>query len=332
MMMPKSNNQKLKLWYLYKILNENTDENHPMSMPEIIAELKKYDISSERKSLYSDIETLINIGVDIISEKRDKYVYYIGERDFQLAELKLLVDFIQSSKFITSKKSAELIRKIEGLTSKNNAIQLQKQVYVYDRVKTNNERIYYNISDLYFAINSHKKVKFKYYKYNVTNNVKFKNDGNEYIISPYALVCSDDNYYLLSNYPKYNGITHFRVDKMIDISVIDENIDKIENVVGKSFNLSEYIKKIFNMYGGETKTISLECDEDILNVVIDKFGDDLFLRKGDNNKAYATIKADVSPTFFSWLFQLKTSVKIISPADVADEYKKYLDSVLKIYK
>ncbi len=322
--MPKSSNQKLKLWYLYRILFENTDENNPITMPQIIAALERYGITAERKSVYSDIELLVNAGVDIVSEKRDKYVYYMASRDFQVAELKLLVDCVQASKFVTAKKSAELIGKIEGLASKAQATQLQRQVYITDRVKTYNEKIYYNVDFLYDAINSNKKISFKYYRYNTVGAKVFRNDGNEYVVSPYFMVYSDDNYYMVAHYPKHEGVSHFRVDKMTDIKILDEKSENIKSVAGVNFNIGEYTKKLFNMYKGDTKTITLLCDESIISVVIDRFGDKVHLRKENENQYSVTVNAGISPTFFSWVFMLGNKVKITAPQDVVEEYKKIL--------
>ena len=322
--MPKSSNQKLKLWYLYHILFENTDEDNPMTMSQLITELDRYGISAERKSLYNDIELLVNAGVDIVSEKRDKFVYYMGSRDFQLAELKLLVDCVQASKFITAKKSGELISKLEGLASKHQATELQRQVYISDRVKNFNEKIYYNIDFLHSAVNSNKKISFRYYKYNTVNDKKFRNDGNEYVVSPYAMIYSDDNYYLLAHYPKYEGITHFRVDKMTDIKVLEEKSEDIKYVTDGKFSLADYTKKVFNMYKGKTETVSFLCDESIISVVIDKFGENIHLRKESEREYAVTIKADVSPTFYSWIFMLGNKIKIVSPEYVVEEYKKIL--------
>ncbi len=329
--MPKSSNQKLKLWYLYKILFENTDENNPMTLSQIITELGRYDISAERKSLYSDIELLINAGVDIVSEKRDRFVYYIGSRDFQLAELKLLVDCVQASKFVTAKKSGELISKLEGLASKHQATQLQRQVYINERVKNFNEKIYYNVDFLYSAINQNKKISFRYYKYSTVNDKKYRNDGNEYVVSPYAMIYSDDNYYLIAHYPKYEGVTHFRVDKMTYIKILDEKGEDIKSVTDEGFSLAEYTRKVFNMYKGKTETVSFLCDESVIGVVIDKFGDNIHLRKESEGEYAVTIKADVSPTFFSWVFMLGNKIKIISPQNVVDEYRKILKENMDNY-
>lgn len=329
--MPKSSNQKLKLWYLYRILFENTDENNPMTLGQIITELGRYDISAERKSLYNDIELLVIAGVDIVREKRDKFVYYIGSREFQLAELKLLVDCVQASKFVTAKKSGELIGKLEGLASKHQATQLQRQVYIHERVKNFNEKIYYNIDFLHNAVNLNKKISFKYYRYNTVNDKKYRNDGNEYVVSPYAMIYSDDNYYLLAHYPKYDGVTHFRVDKMTNIKILDEKSEDVKSVTNESFSLAEYTKKVFNMYKGKTETVSFLCDESIISVVIDKFGDNIHLRKENEEEYAVTIKADVSPTFFSWVFMLGNKIKIISPQNVVEEYRKILKENIDNY-
>ncbi len=329
--MPKSNNQKLKLWVLYRILFENTDENNPITMPQILTELGRYGISAERKSVYSDIEILVNAGVDIVSEKRDKYVYYMGSRDFQLPELKLLVDCVQASKFITAKKSAELIAKLEGLASRHQATELQRQVYISDRVKTFNEKIYYNIDFLHNAVNTNRKISFKYYSYNTVNEKKFKNNGNEYVVSPYAMVYSDDNYYLIAHYPKYEGIAHFRVDKMTDIMVLEEKSVDIKTVTDGNFNIADYTKKIFNMYRGKTEMVTFMCDESVLSVVIDRFGDRVHIRKDSEEKYSVTVKADISPTFFSWVFMLGNKVKLVSPENVVKEYKKALKENIDNY-
>lgn len=323
--MPKRSNQRLKIWYLYKILFENSDEDHPLTMKEILAALKNYGIDAERKSVYSDIELLTDAGVDIVSQRRrNGFVYYIGERDFQLAELKLLADCVTASKFITAKKSAELISKLEKLTSKNLAATLQRQVYITDRVKTFNERIYYSTDIIHSAVNSGNKISFKYYMYNTSKEKKFKNNGEPYVVSPYSLVCSDDNYYLLAYYPKYNGLTHFRVDKMTDIQILDEKKLPAEDVLGKRFNPDDYVKKVFNMFKGRTENVTLSCEKEILGAVLDKFGNDVFLRKQNEDLFYATVKADVSPTFYAWVFMFGGKIEIISPENVCEEYKEML--------
>ena len=329
--MPKSSNQKLKILYLYKILAEQTDEANPLTMPQIITELGRFGINAERKSLYDDIELLINAGVDIVCEKRKSFGYYMASRNFQLAELKLLVDCVQASKFVTAKKSAQLIGKLEKLASKSQGAELRRQVYISDRVKAGNEKIYYTVDMLHDCINNGKKVQFKYYQYNTKKVQKLRNDGEFYTVSPYGMVYSDDNYYLLAHYPKYEGITHFRVDKLTDVVVTEDSVENIEEVAGKGFKLTEYVKKVFNMFHGTAETVRMTCDESVLNVVIDKFGEDVFLRKEAEGKYAVTVNAVVSPTFYSWIFMLGDKVEIISPDNVVDGYKEMLEENRKIY-
>ena len=216
--MPKSSNQKLKLIYLMKILLERTDETHSITMPEIIEALAAYDISAERKSLYNDIENLRVYGLDVIGTQEDRtYSYHIGNRQFELAELKLLVDSVQSAKFITAKKSNELIKKIEGLASKYEASQLHRQVFVTGRVKTMNESIYYNVDRIHTAIAENSRITFQYFQWNVDKKMELRHDGALYEVSPWSLSWDDENYYLIAYDSNEGIIKHFRVDKMLYI-------------------------------------------------------------------------------------------------------------------
>jgi predicted DNA-binding transcriptional regulator YafY len=215
----KRSNQKLKVLYLLKILLENTDEENGMTVKDIIAELDRYGIPAERKSIYSDIEALQFFGVDIVTKRTRTTEYYIANRFFEMPELKLLVDAVQCSKFITHKKSEELIRKLSSLTSRHQSKLLQRQVYVANRVKTMNESIYYNVDRLYSAIAQNKQISFQYFQYTVDKKKKFRKDGERYITSPYALSWDNENYYLITFSEKYQDFTHYRVDKMSDIKI-----------------------------------------------------------------------------------------------------------------
>ena len=238
-----SANSKLKLkpLYIMKILLEKSDEEHPLTVNDIIYELAFYDIPAERKSIYSDIELLITFGLDIICQKDRSNKYFVGTREFELPELKLLVDAVQSSKFITHKKSDELIKKIEKLTNIHEAKNLHRQVIVNDRVKTMNESIYYNIDSLHKAIQSEKMVYFRYFDFTVEKKIQFRNEGSPYHVSPYALTWADENYYLIAYHEKYKDISHFRVDRMTDIEVSDDDRPIIEDY--KDFNLNYSLKR-----------------------------------------------------------------------------------------
>ena len=323
-------NQKLKTLYLLKILLENTDEENGMTVRDMIAELGKYGIPAERKSIYSDIEALRFFGVDIITKRTRTTEYFVASRFFEMAELKLLVDAVQCSKFITHKKSEELIRKISSFTSKHQSKLLQRQVYVADRVKTMNERIYYNVDRIYLAIAQNKQISFRYFKYTVDKKKKFRKDGERYITSPYALSWDNENYYLITFSEKYQDFTHYRVDKMSDIEITKHPRVKLPD--DKEFNIAEYSKKVFHMFGGEEETVILKFDSSLVNVVVDRFGKEVFLKKVDEDSFIMRSKVVVSPTFFSWVFQFGDKVKILCPEKVAANYSQHLTETLNLYK
>ncbi len=322
--MAKQTNSKMKLLYLMKIFLEETDEAHPLTMPQILDRLLSYGIKTERKSVYSDIELLTLFGIDIIGEKRNTYCYYVGSRSFETAELKLISDCIQSSKFLTEKKSLSLIKKIESLTSKHEATKLRRQVHVMGRVKTMDETILYNVDYLNSAISEKKKVSFKYYEYTPDKKKVFKNEGNEYIVSPYYMVMSEDNYYLIAYYPKHEGLTHFRVDKIASIKITDEKVDDIENIAEKNFDIAEYSKKIFGMFTGEAQTVKLACKNSLIGAVIDKFGKDVTVTKCGKEHFEVDVNVNISPVFFAWIFTFEGDMQIVSPKNVIKKFNKTL--------
>lgn len=326
-------NQKLKPLYIMKILLEQTDEEHTLTISNIIDELSKYDVSAERKSLYSDMELLREFGLDIICKKTKTFDYYIGNRDFELPELKLLVDAVQSSKFITKKKSSELIKKIESLTSRHLAKQLQRQVIVADRVKAINETIYYNVDALHNAIALNRQVAFKYFEYTLEKKKQYRNNGAEYIVSPYALSWVNDNYYLVSHYAKYEGeLTHFRVDRMADIKMLSEKRVNLMEVIGSNdFNIAKYSQQMFSMFSGAAENIQLLFHASLINVVIDRFGEDIFISKQGDEHFSVSINVAISTAFMAWLFQFGDKVKIMAPKKLADEMKSMAERVANLY-
>lgn len=334
--MSRNRNQRQKLLYLQKYFYEHTDENHGVTINEIIDYLEKNDISAERKSLYNDIKTLQDFGMDIAKCKSTTVTYKLLSRDFELPELKLLVDAVQSSKFITEKKSLELIKKVEGLSSQYEGKLLQRQVVVSNRIKTMNEKIYYNTDTIYTAIDTGKKITFSYYKWalNFGSNEKViktkRKDGKLYKISPWALTWDDENYYLIA-YDNIDGkIKHYRVDKMDNIMVTDENRDGHD--IFKKFNLATYSKRVFGMFGGEEVEIKLMFSNDLIGVVVDRLGKDVFITKADENSFFVSTKVSLSPQFYGWLFGFGDSVKIVSPQWVADEYFGRTKAVADLYQ
>lgn len=337
--MAKNPYQKLKLLYLSKIMLEKTDDKHSLTVPEIIVELAKYGIVAERKSIYDDIKALNTYGIDIDCIKTKTYDYYVANRDFQLAELKLLVDAVQSSKFITYKKSVSLIKKIESFSSVYEAQQLQRQVYVTNRIKTMNESIYYNVDKIHNAIAENKQISFKYLEWTITNSrnntemlaatKQFRKNGGEYIISPWALTWDDENYYAVAYYEKYGGICNFRVDKMEHIEILDD--DRIGQEHFKKFDMGNYSKKLFGMFGGTEKIVELQFANHLIGVVVDRFGKELLIKKIDDGHFTVKVNVVISPTFLAWVFAFGEEVKILSPESVIDEFKAKAKSILAQY-
>lgn len=326
----KSSNQKLKIMYLMKILLDRTDETHSITMPEIIDALEAYGISAERKSLYNDIENLRVYGLDVIGVQEDRtYSYHIGNRQFELAELKLLVDSVQSAKFITEKKSNELIKKIESLASKYEASQLHRQVFVAGRVKTMNESIYYNVDSIHAAIAGNSRITFKYFKWNVDKDMELRHDGALYEVSPWLLSWNDGYYYLIAYNSVKGIIKHFRVDKMLDIKL---NGRKREGEkVFNSLDMAAYTGKMFGMYGGEDERVRLECDNALAGVMIDRFGKDISLIRLDDKKFAVNVEVAVSRQFLAWIIGLGEGVKIVGPQRIVDMMNDEIDRLVRQY-
>lgn len=323
----KQSQQKLKLMYLAKILMEQTDEEHTITVPEMISELSKLGISAERKSIYDDLEYLQLYGIDICSNKTRTTNYYVASRDFELPELKLLVDSVQSSKFITHKKSLELISKIEKLTSRENAKKLRRQVFIANRVKTFNEQIYYNVDKIHEAITSNKQITFKYFNYDVNKKKVYRRDGESYTESPVSLTWDDENYYLITYKEKYDNFTHYRVDKMEKIEISDE----ARVLPEKDFDISDYTKTMFQMFGGEETDVSIEFENELVGVVLDRFGLDIPVVKSDEGHFICHVRVAVSQQFLSWVAGFGTRAKIISPDSVAKDMHKLACDIAGMY-
>lgn len=313
-------NQKLKMLYLLKIFSEETDDLHPLTMPEIISKLAAYGVNANRKTLYLDFEELRNFGVDIISNKVGHDCYYnIGSRDFELPELKLLVDSVQSSKFITDRKSTELIKKLESLVSKHEGKQLQRQVVISGRVKAMNESIYYNVDKLHEAIGSGCQIRFKYFQWNVDKQMELRKDGAWYQVSPWALMWDDENYYLVAYDATDGKIKHYRVDKMLSISVTKEK--RLGQEQFKKFDMPRYTKSLFGMYGGEQVKVMLEARNDMVGVIIDRFGKDVMIAPVDSERFRVNVDVSMSNQFLGWIMAVGDGVKIVGPDKVVEKMR-----------
>ncbi len=327
--MAKSSNQKLKPLYIIRFLMQNSDESHPVSMARIIDELAKNGINAERKSIYDDIEALRLFGFDILQIKGKNGGYYIGERDFELPELKLLVDSVQSSKFITQDKTYKLIKKIEGLASVYDGQLLQRQVYVSNRVKSMNESIYYAVDVISDAITQKRKIRYQYFEYTVNKERVFRHNGKIYEVSPFALVWDDENYYMLAWDSSAEKMKHYRVDKMYKVSMSDcmcEGTAEFEKV-----DMSAYTKTVFGMFGGNEEKVKLRFSNRLAGAVIDRFGRDIILIKDGAEHFTVTVNVVASQQFLAWVFGFGTDAEIISPEDIRLKMKSLAQDIANKY-
>ncbi len=320
--MARSERQKLKLLYLRDYLLRNTDEQHPVTMKQIIAHLEQNDIPAERKSVYTDIEMLRTYGMDIIQESGN---YYVGSRYFELPELKLLVDSVQSSKFITYKKTGSLIKKIEEMASIYEAQLLNRQVYVTNRIKSMNESIYYNVDEIHNGIAHNKKIRFRYFEYTIAKERSFRKNGDFYEVSPYALTWDDENYYLVAYDSDADIIKHYRVDKMTDISTMDEERDGKERF--ESLDMGTYAKKVFGMFSGKEQTIRLRVANHLVGAILDRFGKDISIIPDGEDHFSVSVNVVVSPQFFGWISGFGPDAVITAPNNVVDKMKKHICAI-----
>lgn len=326
--MAKSLNQKLKLLYLVDILERKTDEKHPMTAAQLIEELARAEVSAERKSIYDDIEQLIQFGYDIVHNKsRINGGYYMASRRFELAELKVLVDSVQASRFLSVKKTRELIEKLEQLCSIHEEKQLKRQVYVLNRVKTDNENIFYNVDYIHDAIHNNKQISFQYYEWSTSKAMKLKRDGARYIVSPLGLTWDDENYYLVAFEDEKSAMRHYRVDKMKSIEVMET--DRSEESGYREFDIAAYSNKVFGMYGGELTRITLTFPEQLIGVMLDRFGKEVSLKREAEDIYSIRTDVIVSGQFFGWLAGLGRQVQIVSPQAAKEKYKEYLLTILE---
>lgn len=327
--MSRGTNQKFKFTYLMKIMLEKTDDEHSLTMPQIMEELEKYDVTAERKSIYTDLQDMTEkFGVEIIKEQIGRETYYhVGAREFELAEVKLLIDAIQSSKFITQTKSRELITKIKSFVSEHQAKQLQRQVYINDRVKTMNESVYYNVDDIHTAINQNKKIRFKYFKWDINKKLVPRHNGDWFIVSPWALTWDDENYYMVAFDDWDSKIKHYRVDKMMYISIEEEKRSGKE--VFRNFDMAEYSKATFGMYQGQKIKVKIQLANYMCGVFIDRFGKDISFQPIEDEHSELHVDVNVSPQFFGWIFSLGKDVKVTGPSEVVEQMKVFAREFLE---
>ncbi len=329
--MPKGTNQKFKLYRLAQIMLEKTDEEHYITMPEIMSALAQYDITADRKSIYTDLRDLEQLGIEVEGEPvGNRYHYHVVGRQFELPELKLLVDSIQASKFITERKSRDLIKKLETLLSKHEASKLQRQVYVSGRIKTMNESIYYSVDAIHNAISENKKIAFQYFQWNVKKEMELRRGGAYYHISPWGLSWDDENYYLIGYDSEAQMIKHYRVDKMLRICMLAETREGKEYF--KKLDMADYTKKSFGMFGGQEETVKLLVDNSMVGVIIDRFGKDVMLIPADENHVTVNVNVRVSRQFLGWVISLGEGVKIVGPEAVVEQMNAEIWRLIRQYR
>lgn len=328
--MPKGTNQKFKLYRLAKIMLEQTDDDHYITMPEIIERLAAYEITADRKSIYQDLRDLEKLGIEVQGEPvGNRFHYHVISRDFELPELKLLVDAIQSSRFITERKTNALIKKLEKFASVYDAQKLQRQVFVSGRIKTMNESIYYTVDVIHHAISENQKIRFQYFQWNAKKEMELRHGGAWYQISPWGLSWDDENYYLVGYDSEAEKIKHYRVDKMLRISLMNESREGREHF--QKFDMAEYAKKSFGMYGGKAQSVKLLVDNALAGVVIDRFGKNVMLVPADGAHFTVNVEVYVSRQFLGWVFSLGEGVKILGPDEVVKQMQGEIERLKRQY-
>ena len=315
--MPRSYDQKLKILYILDYLQKNSHEEHPVRAAELIEMLSKKEISCDRKTIYSDIATLQEFGIDIITVPGKNGGYYVATRSFQLPELKLLIDAVQSSRYLTEAKSRELIEKLCNQCNEHDASLLKRNVYVSGRVKSMNETIYYNVNDIQDAISQNRQITFRYFDWGLDGKRHYRE--KQYLASPYGLCQDNENCYLLA-YSQRHGITSYRVDRMTDIRVTDDKRIPCPELTGKAF--TEHANKLFQMFAGDAMDVKLRFHKTLLNVVIDRFGRDTMLSPDGEDHFNFTVRVAVSPMFLSWVIVFGDKAQILYPQSVIEECRE----------
>ncbi len=326
-----ANNHKMALLYMMRILLEQTDDDHALNASQLIEMLGEYGCEADRRTIYSNVEILQDFGLDILKNEGGAGGYYVGSREFELPELKLLVDAVQSSKFITSKKTQELIGKIEKLTNEQKARDLNRAVFIRNRMKAGNETIYYNVDGIHEAMNRDRRIAFSYAEWTTDKKLVPKREGADYVVSPWALTWDDENYYLIAfdeGSEKERGrIKHFRVDKMLDLRVLEDKSREGQEAF-KDFDLAAFAKKTFGMYGGREVDVTLRCANELAGVVFDRFGTGVMPIPDGEGAFTLRVPIALSHQFFGWVTGIGPGMEIVAPEDVRKEYREYLEQMI----
>ena len=316
---------KARLLTLVRMLYEKTDEHNSMNTFQILEYLKSQKIHSNDKTLRRDMKLLSELGFDVIVEHSKPNRYYIGDRGFDLAEVKLLIDAVASSRFVTERKSRELGEKLAKLASENQRPQLIRHIHATNRVKSDNPENFYNVDIVNEAINNRKKIAFKYTEYNRYKEKVFRNSGEVYELSPYALFWNEDFYYVVGWSEKHNNVSVFRTDRLSKVEILAE--DAVPEP--KEFNLEDYSRKVFEMFDGEEVDVVLECKNEFMKYIIDRFGEDVDTDPISRTTFEARVRVALSPTFYAWVFTFEGGIRIVSPEKAVEDIVKMAKKLVK---
>lgn len=326
-------NSKTRILAVYEILKSMSDEEHPVNAKLIIDELGKSGYDCERKTVYSDIEALNDYGIEVLHTDYPRKGYFLADRSFEVSEIGLLIDAVLSANFITPKKTIQLVEKLKEFLSKNQYAEVLKNTFINNRKKCDNEEIFYNIDTIRKAIKKKKKVSLSYYKHTLKSGHFIEKSYKTMVVSPYALLWQDDFYYLVCNNQKYNNLMHLRLDRIKKAEILDEDFRHFSEVseYTDEFNISDYASKTFNMFSGVAEDITLKCNINILNQVIDKFGNDIFVRTSDDNHLIFDSKVYISEGFIGWILSFGKEIEVLKPLSLREKVSKEINEIYGIY-
>ena len=330
------NSRKIKLLIIWDILSQHTDESNPMPTPVLIEKLAEYGIEVDRKILYSDIKLLNDFGYEVMCRRSSSNEYYVADRKFDTSELHILMDAVRAAGFITEKKTNELVNKIAQLAGSQRAEVLKRNIVEFQTAKSINENIYYSVYEIASAIEEKKKITFIYFDYDIRRKKVYRKDktdpnkNKQYIVNPLATVFSSDNYYLICYDDKHNSLSHYRVDRMDAVTMLDMPITESEQ--SNKFDLVKHKQQLFGMYGGEQQQVSFEANKELIDVVFDFFKANLHIAESSGNKILFTADVQVSKPFIAWCCSFGTGMKVTSPPTVVDTVKKYMAETLGQYQ
>ncbi len=331
--MPGKQNSKIKLLYLKEIFEKYSDEDNILNSNDIVYLLNKYGIECERKSIYKDIEILIDYGLDIIKTSRPKSGYFLASREFEVAELRMINDAIQAANFISKKKTANLLKKTDNLVSESQALRLKDQVFIDNRNKCRNEEIFYNIDALDYAIKNEKRVLLKYFRRRLDDKFTASKEEREFILSPYALVWANDHYYLVANNEKYDNIMNLRIDRIKNVQVLDTYRRHFSECSAYKvrFDVADYVSKAFNMFSGTPAVAELKCRVEIIEEILDRFGDKITIRRAEDGWFILHDELFINDGLASWIMQFGDKIKVIYPVELKNMITDKSRKILALY-